>query len=134
MMKNIDTDILKTSAELKKMPFTVPEGYFDQLRKDVMQSPKPKQVRITFWNRLMPYVAVAAMFIFILVLGKIFVKPQQQETDELTAFEDYMVFSDDITDIAIHNMQHEQYAENEIDEEDIIEYLIYIGAEIDELY
>ena len=72
------------------------------------------------------------MFLFILVLGKIFVRPDVTApagadvkdiavmTDD---YEDYLVFSD--MDVYLSDAGIEP---DELSDEDIIEYLIYIGA------
>lgn len=64
----------------KKAPFTVPEGYFDNLTQNIMNSveaadkvvphvPEPiqqnKVITINWWNRCRRYVAVAACVAFI---------------------------------------------------------------------
>lgn len=130
-MENMEKDILNSSPELKKMPFNVPEGYFDGLKREALKCAEPKKVHISIWTRLAPYAAIAAMFLFILVLGKVFLRndPGESEAVEESAdFEDYMVFAGGETDIAIHNIASGQFAENSVEDEDIIEYLIYIGV------
>lgn len=130
-MENMEKDILNSSPELKKMPFKVPEGYFDELQIEALKCTEPKKLHVSIWTRLAPYASVAAMFLFILVLGKVFLGSNTAESvdiDESADFEDYMVFAGGETDIAIHNIASEQFAENSVEDEDIIEYLIYIGV------
>ena len=135
-MTEINKDILQ-NPELKKTPYSVPEGYFDKLKAQARTCTEPKYVPINLRSRLAPYVGIAAMFLFILVLGKVFVRPQSDvkavtegtEIAVATEYEDYLYFSD----IAIADIQSQYLAETEsgageLNEEDIIEYLIYIGA------
>lgn len=130
-MENMEKDILNSSPELKKMPFKVPDGYFDELQREALRCTEPKKMHVSIWTRLAPYASVAAMFLFILVLGKVFLRndPGESEAVEESAdFEDYMVFAGGETDLAIHNIASGQFAENSVEDEDIIEYLIYIGV------
>ena len=73
------------------------------------------------------------MFLFILTLGKIFVKdsPSEESTsiaEQISSYEDYVVFNDRATDLSVYYLENEELAVSTLDEEDIIEYLIYIGA------
>jgi hypothetical protein len=130
MIEN-NKDILQNS-ELKKIPYSVPEGYFDKFKAQARTYTEPKYVPVNLRSRLAPYVGIAAMFLFILVLGKIFVKPTDVVTSDSAAveisvidegYEDYLVFSD--LDVYLSDAGIEP---DELSDEDIIEYLIYIGA------
>jgi hypothetical protein len=131
-MTETEKDILQ-DIKLKKNPYSVPEGYFDALKSQARKYAEPtKVVRVNFWTGLAPYAGIAAMFLFVLVLGKIFVK-NGQDTDGLSAeqietYEDFMVFSDYNYEIPAQYLAEEMSAEETINDEDIIEYLIYIGA------
>jgi hypothetical protein len=131
-MTETEKDILQ-DIKLKKNPYSVPEGYFDALKSQARKYAEPtKVVRVNFWTGLAPYAGIAAMFLFVLVLGKIFVK-NGQDTDSLSAeqietYEDFMVFSDINYEIPAQYLAEEMSAEETINDEDIIEYLIYIGA------
>lgn len=61
----------------KKLPYTVPEGYFESLRNRVMESlpdypEKPKAKTLTTWQKIRPYVYLAAMFAGIWCMMQIF--------------------------------------------------------------
>lgn len=126
----MDNDILQ-NPELKKNPYSIPEGYFDKLKRQAQGYAKPRYAEISIWGRLAPYGAIAAMFLFVLILGKTFIQPEHESVTSVTeteTFEDYLVFSDLTSDISMQYIAEEN---NEIDllsEDDIIEYLIYIGA------
>ena len=130
-MTEDNKDILQNN-ELKKTPYSVPEGYFDKFKAQARTYTEPKYVPVNLRSRLAPYVGIAAMFLFILVLGKIFVKPTDVVTSDSAAaeisvidegYEDYLVFSD--MDVYLSDTGIEP---DELSDEDIIEYLIYIGA------
>lgn len=132
-MTENEKDILQ-DIKLKKNPYSVPAGYFDALKTQARKYAEPqKVVRVSLWTRLAPYAGIAAMFLFILVLGKVFVKNDQDVHSDLSAeamesYEDFLVFSDISSEIPMQYLAEEWHDEDAIDYEDIIEYLIYIGA------
>ena len=129
-MTENEKDILQ-DIKLKKNPYSVPEGYFDALKTQARKYAEPtKIVRVNFWTRLTPYAGIAAMFLFVLVLGKVFVNNSQDDltAEQTESYEDFLVFSDISSDIPMQYLAEEVGSEEAIDYEDIIEYLIYIGA------
>ena len=129
-MTENEKDILQ-DIKLKKNPYSVPEGYFDALKTQARKYAEPtKIVRVNFWTRLTPYAGIAAMFLFVLVLGKVFVNNRQDDltAEQTESYEDFLVFSDISSDIPMQYLAEEVGSEDAIDYEDIIEYLIYIGA------
>ena len=126
-MTQMNKDILR-NPEMKKTPYSVPEGYFDNLKVKARKYAEPHQAPLNIWSRLAPYAGIAAMFLFILLLGKTFIGQETSSetiTAEADSYEDYIVFSDVSSDISMRYLAEENI---EIHEEDIIEYLIYIGA------
>ena len=131
-MTEKEKDILQ-DIKLKNNPYSVPAGYFDALKTQARKYAEPtKVVRLNFWKRLAPYAGIAAMFLFVLVLGKVFVNNDQEGADltaEMTeSYEDFLVFTDLSADIPMQYLAAEMGGEEAICYEDIIEYLIYIGA------
>lgn len=130
----MNKDILR-NPEMKKTPYSVPEGYFDSLKAQARKYAGPHQVPVNIWSRLAPYAGIAAMFLFILLLGKTFITPKNKpqmdsKAAEITVlddgYEDYLVFSDmEATGLVYID---DEIDIEEINEKDIIEYLIYIGA------
>ena len=128
-----EKDILQ-GPKLKKMPYSIPEGYFEKMKAEARKCTEPAPVHISIWTRLAPYAGIAAMFLFILTLGKLFVGQKAADTagtltEDISTYEDYLVFSD-IPDVYLNEPDTE--AEGIVDE-DIIEYLIYIGATIEDI-
>lgn len=119
-----ENDILKDCVELRQMPYSVPEGYFESFKAEAV---RPVVRRVNFWNRFAPYAAMAAVFVFLVTAGTFLLErstPQYQMTEE-----DYMMFSDNIMTTIAYEMEYGyQLAEAEISEEDIINYLIYSGV------
>lgn len=132
-MTDTEKDILQ-EPKLKKMPYSIPEGYFEKMKAEACKCTEPAPVHISIWTRLAPYAGIAAMFLFILTLGKLFVGQQDADTagtltEDISTYEDYLVFSD-MPDIYLNEPETE---EGGIADEDIIEYLIYIGATIEDI-
>lgn len=126
-MKDLERDILQ-EASLKKCPYSVPEGYFESLKEKAVKYPKPAPVPVfQFKKVLMTAVSMAAMFILMVTAGT-FLLEKSTPSEDLT-HEDYIVFSDGYFDLEMYegNMS-EQYADASISDEDIVEYLIYIGV------
>lgn len=124
-----EKDILKDSLELKQTPFSVPDGYFDSFKAEA----KKHMVRkLSFREMVMPYVAVAAVFIFLVTAGTFLLEnstPRYQMTEE-----DYVMFSDNMMTTIAYEMEYgEQYAEAYISDEDIINYLIYTGITTEDI-
>ena len=55
-----EKDILKDCPELKQMPFPVPEGYFESFKAEASGT---RVHKVSFWNKVAPYAAVAAVFV-----------------------------------------------------------------------
>lgn len=100
----------------------MPEGYFDTLKKDIQGRNIPSCNERKRMNSLIPYASVAAALALLVSAGTFFMK-STSEAEDMT-YEDYLVYSESLTDEDFHI----DIVENEIDEEDIIEYLIYTGV------
>lgn len=128
-MKQTDKDILKDVAELRRMPYSVPEGYFDTFRREMK---KPQTHVVSLWSRIMPYASVAAVFIFLVSAGT-FILERTTDTRDFTQ-EDYILFSENFSLNTIYQVHEEtQLADASLADEDIIEYLIYTGVSAEEI-
>lgn len=124
-MKDLKTDILAQEPKLKIMPYSVPEGYFETFKAEM----KPC-VRMSLTERLMPYVAMAAVFVFLVTVGTLFL--QRSSPAEEFTHEDFLVFSSGISNSEYYESM-DQIADAGIAEEDIVEYLIYSGISAEEI-
>ena len=122
-MKRYDNDKLK-NPKLREMPFTVPEGYFSDFKEKVSVS--KGYARSSRQNRR--YIAIAASFALLLGIGFGAVRGLTK-TDEYNEI-DLMVLSD-ISAESYYDLL--SYEEGELTEEDIIDYLIDSGHDIDDL-
>ena len=125
----MENDILKDCAQLKQMPFAVPEGYFESFKEEIS---RPRVRKMDFRTRIAPYLALAAVFIFLVTAGTFILErsvPAYQMTEE-----DYVIFSDNISTTIAYEMEYgSQLAEADISEEDIISYLIYTGVTAEQI-
>lgn len=106
VMKKVERDILQDPA-LKEKPFNVPEGYFSYLEQKMMDAVKPQVNSSPARKNYILYTAAAAVIAIVLAVGVLL---------------SGRYFSYDTM---------EQYAD-QITEDDIIEYLIYSGVELEE--
>ena len=119
------TDILNSySSELKKNPYTVPEGYFESLKEGLMRSEIQAPAHRNIWEKLAPYASIAAAFAIIVTAGT-FILNKTVSPEDMT-YEDYIVYSDMM--ITEGDEDEINIITAEINEEDIIEYLIYTGV------
>ena len=128
-MERIKRDILIEKPELKDMPYSVPEGYFETFKAQMM----PFQTKdVSLMGRFMPYVSMAAMFIVLVTVGTFFL--QRTSSSEIMTQEDYIVFSGDMMNTVGYEMEYgSRIADAEIENEDIINYLIYSGVTVEEI-
>ena len=104
-MKRKEQDILQ-EPKLRETPFNAPENYFSKLNENLKGIPKQsKVVTMKHWTTL---AAVAAGFALLITAGGMFLKWPDRH-------------------IASFAEAHE------ITNEDIIEYLIYTGVEVEDL-
>lgn len=120
-MTENNKDILRR-PELKAAPYSLPEGYFDDLKRRVTEHAKPAETPGKGSRRiLMTILSVAATFIIMVSAGTFFLS--RVTPGDMYTQEDFLVFSNNITEELLYNA----YAEADIQEDDIIEYLIYSG-------
>lgn len=122
-MKTHEYDILASRSGLKDRPYDVPEGYFDAFKAEISKTPAGQVA--SPWKKTLPYVAAAACLAVLLSVGTLMLTGAGQQ-DTFTQ-EDYILFSDNLISTSLYE-DHEAVAEVEMQEEDIIEYLIYIGV------
>ena len=91
------------NPQLKNSPFSVPEGYFSSLNETLVNIPKKK--RKSNAKQWVTYAAIAATFALLVAGGGMLLK--WNDTDP--------------------------YVAQELTEDDIIEYLIYTGVEVEDL-
>lgn len=127
-MNKIVKDILAEQKGLKNNPYVVPEGYFDTFKSAARTYPQSKQM--TLWNRMTPYVSLAAVFAFLMITGSFFLQ-KFTRTDDFT-HEDFLVFSNDALNTEYYD-DITPIADAEIADEDIIEYLIYSGISAEQI-
>jgi len=139
-MKDLDKDILSDKKEdLKNMPFTTPEGYFENFKMDIgsIQAEEDGQSGIRMsenpiFRKLSPYIAMAAMFAAIVAAGTALMKmitPQEdmQEYGSL-AYIDMIPVTE--PEAIYYSYNHET---EDLTDEDIVNYLIYSGTDLEKI-
>ncbi len=110
-MKNLDS----ISSQDKKLPFTVPAGYFENLQERVMQrcaeNPTEELRSRPLWSIIRSQMAVAAGFALLVGMATFATKfisaPQNLESVNMTSY--------------ISTFDIETYVEQSIDVEDVVE-------------
>lgn len=90
-------------------PFTVPEGYFENFSKELMKKLPEKERRdnqedITTWQRVKPWIYMAAMFCGLMFTVRVVVGPPKQDTPIFTAAETEQFSDEYIETILDHSM------------------------------
>ena len=131
-----EKDILKSAPELKNLPYSIPDGYFDRLKAEAVNNVRESEERQRpFIARLAPYAAVAAAFVFLVTAGTFLLerttRATQSEMDEFYFYSNMIPVTDPY---AVETIKVD-YENDNLEDEDIIEYLIYSGvtAEVIEL-
>ncbi len=112
-----------------KNPFNVPDGYFDNFTKELMnQLPEKEMVmvssEITLWQRVKPWVYMTAMFCGIMLSVRIFVgEPQKDEFPVITQAEAESI-SEEEWNIIVKNSMINDY--------DLYKYLTDADSSINE--
>lgn len=105
-MKEEDELLKKYGTE---NPFTVPEGYFENFSKKLMNKlPEKEQVHApepaSTWQRIKPWVYMAAMFCGLMFTVRVVVGPPRQDTPIFTAAETEQFSDEYIETILDHSM------------------------------
>ncbi len=90
-------------------PFAVPEGYFENFAKELMNKLPEKeriavQEEITTWQRIKPWIYMAAMFCGLMFTVRVVVGPPKQDTPIFTAAETEQFSDEYIETILDHSM------------------------------
>ena len=120
-------DILSEKPQLRKQAYTVPEGYFEELRSQIKP---PQTVQLNWTQKLVPLVSMAATFILMVTAGTFFLQ-RTTPSEEFTQ-EDFLVFSSEISRMDYYE-EMDHVADADIADADIIEYLIYSGISAEEI-
>ncbi|MDO5665448.1 MAG: hypothetical protein Q4G63_09350 [Bacteroidia bacterium] len=126
----METKINKLNEIDKKNPFTVPEGYFIRLNEEIMKHlPKKEAVKpktVSMWDKVKPWVYMAAMFIGIFftiqLLTKNTTNQQQNSANQIatiqsTSTDDYW------SKVQITEEEFYQYLEDQLINDGYYDYM-----------
>lgn len=110
-----------------KNPFTVPDGYFENFSKGLLDKlPEKEQIpyqeEITTWQRFKPWVYMAAMFCGLMFTVRVVVGPPKQDTPLFTAAETEQFSDEYIETILDHSMMDDYTLYQYLTEADIDNY------------
>ncbi len=119
-INNMNNSKLDDIISKDKNPFTVPEGYFEQLTGNIMnriperEPAVPQTIHITTWQRIKPWFYMAAMFCIIMITARYMLIPSSNEqmasknpTKPSSATE--YSYTDEYIEETIMNMQADDY-------------------------
>ena len=117
-MKN-QKDILKDNSELKSMPFTVPDGYFEGLKAELKMIPKQqaKPAKVIKWSQFMRFTSIAAAVAVLIAVGAFFLGRYGEEPGFTVIQEETDLYASIQT----------------LTEDEIVEYLISTGVELEDI-
>ena len=107
-----DKDLLKKYG--KKNPFTVPEGYFQNFNERLMEQLPEKEVisepEIRTWDRIKPWVYMAAMFCGLMLSVRMFVGEKQSQSSAATSeTTDFTEVPDEYIDPIVNQTMMDDY-------------------------
>lgn len=122
-------------TDMKKIQFSVPEGYFQKLQGRLETIPeKSAEMKPSRWNVVKPYLAMAAAFAMILTGGTAVLK---MTTDKVvdTKMSDYdeIRMADLVPVTEPYLVYLNKSGESDITDEDITAYLIDSGMSLDHI-
>ncbi len=104
-------DLLKKYG--KKNPFTVPEGYFQDFSEKLMEQLPEKEVmpepEIRMWDRIKPWVYMAAMFVGLMFTVRAFVGEQPSSQSTNMEIGNYTEIPDEYLDPIVNQTMMDDY-------------------------
>lgn len=115
-----------------KMPYNVPEGYFEGLRAKISEIPD-REPEVTVISRVRPYFALAAAFVSIVVAGTAVLKVTSgvSQVEEMSALDKMQMA--DIVPVTDPYSIYCGLQEESITHDDITAYLINSGTTLDHI-
>lgn len=115
------------SAQDKKLPFTVPAGYFENLQERVMQRcdehVAEEKKHLSLWGAIRPQLAFAAGFALLVGIATMAVKFTTTTTPQATADISLSTYEISMFDIETY-VEQTVAVEDVVDDQAIVEYLL----------
>ncbi len=109
----------------KSFPMSIPEGYLDSLQERLCTIPNGAEQNAGPFQRLVPYFALAACFLAILLVGNFVLNTTSERMTGDYMNEAFYADLMELPDEAFHSLMYEQ---DTISYSDVIDYLIESGA------
>ncbi len=129
--------MLTNKMDKRKIQFSVPEGYFDELQTRLEKIPSVQKAGqpVSRWNGIKPYVALAAAFAMILTAGTAVLKMTTEKVLDSSQVSDYeqMRMADLIPVTEPYLVYLKGDDESDISKADIAAYLIDSGTSLEHI-
>ena len=117
----------------KRNDITTPEGYFENLQARLSEIPA-RPARVSTVHRLAPYVAIAASFLAVVLLGNaVLSRTAAPAEDDTWTYVSYLADALDPDGAVPMDMADYYIEEDGLSPEDIVEYLIADGISVEHL-
>lgn len=119
---------------LKNRPYSVPDGYFDDLQSKLSEIPHMPGRKASGWQMVQPYLALVICFCSILVLGKLIMNKAGSLPEASDSIYEQLIYADMIPHAepdAIFYTEQSAAGSDYIAEDDVIAYLIETGTSIE---
>ena len=109
--------IYKIDEREQRCPFTVPEGYFDNLTQNIMaalpeqESVYSTSITVTPWMRIRPYLYAAAAFvgIFFCIKAAVGITSRNNGAAEMAQAQETTIYSDEYIDSFLETAMIDDY-------------------------
>lgn len=119
---------------MKNCPYTVPEGYFEELQTRLSEIPNVPECKVSGWQKFQPYLALAACFLFALIIGNLLFKKTDGQPVASDDMYEMLIYADIIPHSepnSIFDITEATSLQDNQTETDIISYLIDSGTSIE---
>ena len=119
-----------------RMPFKVPDGYFADLKERLEAIPAGQESKeLAGWQRLKPYVALAASFLVMVTGGTALLRSTAGSTEEVSSYERFQMA--DLLPVTDPYLMYDGYepadSSEDISSDDIASYLIDSGTTLEHI-
>ena len=123
-------------AQMKKMPYSVPDGYFDRLQSRLSEIPSDHPIKIQqkniIWTRLRPYVALVAAFALMVTVGTAVLKLGSKSGMAVEEYDESDYYAELVSRTNLYSIYETSYDALPTNDE-IAEFLLNTGVPVEHL-
>ena len=120
----------------KRNDIFTPEGYFENLQSRLSEIPAARPARVSTVHRLAPYVAIAASFLVIVMIGNFVLgRTAAPAEDDTWTYVSYLADALDPDGATLYDTYDywDEEGQDGLSAEDIVEYLLADGISVEHL-